>query len=75
MIEAMIDAYLERDHHNRNHNGTNVDLINCAHCQDEYMAWDTARHIVWSANEPEPIVWSNDVEPFVPVDRLEDVWV
>lgn len=77
MIEAMIEAYLDQDHHNRNHNGTTVDLINCTHCQDEYMAWDVTRRIVWSTpNEPEPIVWSNDEsEPFVPIDRLEDVWV
>jgi hypothetical protein len=31
----MIDTW-----HDLYHNGTVVDLINCVHCQEEYIAWD-----------------------------------
>lgn len=79
MIEALMDAYVERVEHEANHKGVNVDLIHCSHCQDEYMAWDSNR-IVWSNHtEPEAIVWSNTEAPgqddWYPsnVDRLEDL--
>ena len=31
-------AFLDR-YHDAFHNGTNVDLINCPHCQDEFVQW------------------------------------
>lgn len=57
-----MSAFLDR-YHDAFHNGTNVDLINCPHCQDEFIAWQEG------AGELPP---ASDV--FVP-DRLEDMEV
>lgn len=34
-MSRMIDTW-----HDLYHTGTTVDLINCPHCQDEFMAWE-----------------------------------
>lgn len=55
-MSAMIDRW-----HDAYHNGPNIDLINCPHCQDEYMSWDAARVI--------------EGDGMIVVDRLEDLEV
>ena len=58
-MSAFVDRY-----HDAYHTGSVVDLINCIHCQDEFIAWQGLDIV------------TGDCELIaVPVDRLEDLEV
>lgn len=55
-MSAFVDRY-----HDAHHKGSTVDLINCIHCQDDFIAWQGL-----------DIVSGEGEFLYVPVDRLED---
>lgn len=55
-MSAFVDRY-----HDAYHGGSVVDLINCVHCQDDFIAWESASMV---SGEGDLLI--------IPVDRLED---